>query len=884
MVRNRSGPVRPLVRNPQLQRDRLPASRLLKRCPLVAVLGLVLSLWAQGQENAAFLPRIVAHPVGQIALEGDKVRLTVAARSDAIESTQFRWYKNRRRLGGNTDNSLVIESATADDAGLYEVVAWNSHGEVWSNPARLEIRCEHPSPGRLDPAFVVPTAVNDDREVRAVAVDGRGRVLVGGEFSRWGSSTARNLVRLKENGAVDTSFKIGSGTNGSVRAILVTGGDIWVGGSFTSFDGQDCHRMVRLSDDGRVASGFDLGVGPADGAVQAFLEDTSEPGEIFVGGTFRRLADVPIGYFAKFSRDGRPVLSFQPQFGSSVDGLARVDHETSRIIAVGGFDVGGYNKIARVFSDGRLDTGFFSGGRGGGASDQVDGVAVQADGKIIVCGRFDRIHGKLQRFLARLLPDGGLDPSFDVDPLSPVRTVAIDSEGGIVLGGEFRFVNAEPRSLVARLLENGTLDASFVPPGFSRRGTVHTVVPTEGRSVFAGGEFDLPRPTLAKLQGSAADSGEPVIRCDPVDWEVVRGEKAVLSVQATGETPLLYQWYRIKEIGDRLVRQTIDGAMDAIYRIDAVTPAEAGFYEVEVSNSHLAKRSGLAEIRVVDPHPGREKRHFYHSAPGRVAERQVVEDVIVVPDGFRIGDVDVTVNVTHPVTSLISATLHFQPVSGGSRSVQLIPDLGQSGANFIGTRLDDEARQVIKADNQFPPYAGTYRPVEPLSAFDGRSAAGEWTLRVLDAGEDLEFARLESWELAITEAAGDMTYDRWALNFFDQHDGGGVPPPDGDFDGDGLSNQVDFALVRAHPEGPRWFWVQRSPSGLTLKHHRWTSLDRSAYRYETSSDLETWVPARENVDFSFESIRVFPDGFEEVTLESLRANDDPGYWRVRLQP
>jgi len=50
---------------------------------------------------------------------------------------------------------------------------------------------------------------------------------------------------------------------------------------------------------------------------------------------------------------------------------------------------------------------------GSGANSQVNSVAVQPDGKVLMAGQFMSVNGTNRRFIARLNADGSLDSSFD---------------------------------------------------------------------------------------------------------------------------------------------------------------------------------------------------------------------------------------------------------------------------------------------------------------------------------------------------------------------------------------------------------------------------------------------------------------------------------------
>jgi serine protease len=68
--------------------------------------------------------------------------------------------------------------------------------------------------------------------------------------------------------------------------------------------------------------------------------------------------------------------------------------------------------------------------------------------------------------------------------------------------------------------------------------------------------------------------------------------------------------------------------------------------------------------------------------------------------------------------------------SPAGTQVELFSAVGGAGANFNGTTLDDEATTAIADGNA--PFNGSYRPTNPLSAFDNQATAGTWSLNVSD--------------------------------------------------------------------------------------------------------------------------------------------------------
>lgn len=103
---------------------------------------------------------------------------------------------------------------------------------------------------------------------------------------------------------------------------------------------------------------------------------------------------------------------------------------------------------------------------------------------------------------------------------------------------------------------------------------------------------------------------------------------------------------------------------------------------------------------------------------------------IDIPSHLIITDLDITIDVTH--TNIFDLTICLQSPSG--TTVRLIAYDAHTeffkGANYANTTFDDEASTFIKDGSA--PFAGSYRPVDALSAFDGEDACGLWRLSILD--------------------------------------------------------------------------------------------------------------------------------------------------------
>lgn len=148
-----------------------------------------------------------------------------------------------------------------------------------------------------------------------------------------------------------------------------------------------------------------------------------------------------------------------------------------RIVAAGGtYDVGagiGSISVVRYNADGTLDGSFGSGGEvitsTGAAYEQALDVELQTDGRIIVAGSSDS-----RIILVRYMPDGSLDHSFDGDGIYLNTTWAgsmgyclkLQPDGKILVGGVLNATGAFLRACIWRFNSDGSLDASFADAGY----------------------------------------------------------------------------------------------------------------------------------------------------------------------------------------------------------------------------------------------------------------------------------------------------------------------------------------------------------------------------------------------------------------------------------
>src|SRR5262249_53110533 len=110
------------------------------------------------------------------------------------------------------------------------------------------------------------------------------------------------------------------------------------------------------------------------------------------------------------------------------------------------------NGIVRLTTNGATDVSF-NPGLGVTYGTTVYSLAIQTDGKILLGGDFTEYNSVTKNRIARINPDGSLDTDADpgLGPNNAVSSIAIQANGKILLAGKFTSFNGSPRYGIARL-------------------------------------------------------------------------------------------------------------------------------------------------------------------------------------------------------------------------------------------------------------------------------------------------------------------------------------------------------------------------------------------------------------------------------------------------
>jgi uncharacterized delta-60 repeat protein len=322
--------------------------------------------------------------------------------------------------------------------------------------------------------------------VRASAVQPDGKLIVVGSFTSYNRVAVNKIIRFNADKTIDTEFltNIGTGPTGfssnTLSSIaLQSDGKILIGGSFEYFNNQPTRNLVRLNSNGTVDTGF-LGpkteaanVRPSYYFTSSITSIVLQPdGKILVAGTFPGYVRITfqgqaisssIGRVARLNSDGTfDTEFFNNSLGAANNEINDIALQADGKILVGGnfssFGGASVSRKARINANGSPDTAFNTAGPG--LNDVVTSILVQPDGKIFFGGYFTNYPGVV-RFNQDGTVDSGYSVGLTVGQDNAVLDMKFGSDGKLLIGGGFSVNTTVPSALIHKVNEDGSLDNSF---------------------------------------------------------------------------------------------------------------------------------------------------------------------------------------------------------------------------------------------------------------------------------------------------------------------------------------------------------------------------------------------------------------------------------------
>jgi uncharacterized delta-60 repeat protein len=311
---------------------------------------------------------------------------------------------------------------------------------------------------------------------------------IGGGFTTYATNNNPFFRALTISGSISSSFNIGAGFSADVYAFVTQSDEkIIVGGNFTSYSGSAISRLVRLNTDGTRDTTFNVGTGL--GGLVASIAIQSD-GKAVVGGQFTTYSGSAQNRLTRVNTNGTRDTTFNigTGFGSNVNAVAV--QPDGKIIVVGAFtSYSGSTKnyIVRLNTDGTADTGS-SWNQGNGFSITANAISLQSDGKIVVGGSFANYSGSTALRIVRINSNGTLDTSFNTGAGfdNTVNTTAIQSDSKILAGGAFTTYSGSAAGGIIRLNTDGTRDITFNPGAGTVGAITNMYIQSDGKILLQG--------------------------------------------------------------------------------------------------------------------------------------------------------------------------------------------------------------------------------------------------------------------------------------------------------------------------------------------------------------------------------------------------------------
>jgi hypothetical protein len=173
--------------------------------------------------------------------------------------------------------------------------------------------------GSRNTNFIVGTGFNANSfGFQSLLRDGN-KLLVTGDFQSYNGTSRNRLIRLNENGSIDSTFNIGTGFNSySLKSLKTPNDKYMIVGNFSLYSGVTNNRIVSLNNDGTIFSGFTAGTGFNNTAVDIVQDENND---LYVSGYFTTYSGVSRTRIIKLSSSGTVITAFNggtgPNTGSA---------------------------------------------------------------------------------------------------------------------------------------------------------------------------------------------------------------------------------------------------------------------------------------------------------------------------------------------------------------------------------------------------------------------------------------------------------------------------------------------------------------------------------------------------------------------------------------
>lgn len=422
-----------------------------------------------------------------------------------------------------------------------------------------------------------------------------GKLVVSGKFSR-DDQTGDQVARFHPDGSIDRTFKVkGNVDNKILTGVVQTDGKLLFGGNFTKYGNVPRNRMLRLNPDGSLDTTFNSSK-DINYSVDLLLLQSN--GKILVGTKQPLYNENTEKRLLRLHPDGSVDPTFQVNLGTKTIIRNMIVQPDDKLLIAGDLKTSENlwkHNLVRLHADGSLDTSFQPNFP---ADSYVHTMALQADGKILVVGNFPIPNFPIPNYqnsfffrIIRLHPDGSLDTTFNssINLGHLLMAVLPEANGKIwIFGSEINYPNylsledeeSEALSNIPPLIEqthifrlnaNGSVDVNFDTKNLPRNVFIHIMLQPDGKILAQSfSPEDLKQNILRLVLEPTGTTGAPLILLNGLPC---KDTKFVSDKQLTCNTPSSIAGLAKVEIvnGDGRTT-TLAGGFSYTFSVDYVLP------------------------------------------------------------------------------------------------------------------------------------------------------------------------------------------------------------------------------------------------------------------------------------------------------------------------
>lgn len=382
------------------------------------------------------------------------------------------------------DGKIVLAGYTKNSSGTHDfaVVRYNVDGNLDASFNTNGIK--------------VISLASDGVMGNSVALQSTGKIVVAG-YSSTGTLNDFAIARLTADGTPDNSFNgngmvatdINSSDDYAVSVAIGNADKLVVAGYSVNGNGVSNFVLTKYTDNGSLDNTFNtdgkLSGSYKQGYTSYNATAVQKDGKIVTAGATWNGVDYDFA-IARYNTNGKPDSSFNgtglqiTDFGAIDSAISIVIQADNKIVVAGNSgNVNAHFVIARYNTNGTIDNTFGANGKQTiemGFADVFGGMALQADGKIVLAGYTftDALYTNVYFAIARLNTDGNLDNSFSGSGKqltqfsgspSYATAVAVQKIDGRIVAAGRAILNGQNNYAIARYNADGTLDNTFSNDG-----------------------------------------------------------------------------------------------------------------------------------------------------------------------------------------------------------------------------------------------------------------------------------------------------------------------------------------------------------------------------------------------------------------------------------